>query len=590
MANSDKLKCDTILLVIDGKRKALDTGAIPTENLPLKSHEAKRTQRRPLIRQEIAASPPVEKPEDFDHFAARVKKIVVEPWGLASLSNTEIRIELRDTDYSIPKYVIHVDSSLHFSLHVFNWLLPEQHTIYTTCGQRITSAELSQLLRSISGGEFKICEGLCQDEYIRSIAKDPVDEMIDNSDVYRHTIPKSINKESNYGVLVVLRSAQCMVLYTKDTVDDQIICEMCHKLQKKMLKQHGRKQRQDQAPAKDKAPLAACGAEKLRATVRAQRLHCKDLEAKVKDLQVQIEKHGVSVSESLEKDLLTIMSGQNLEATPHMRFFWEQQMQLMQSTKMGRRYHPQMIRFALSIHCKSPSAYRELRDSEALILPSERVLRDYKNYFKPGAGITMENIDELKEKTSEFSGIQKYVAVIMDEMKIQENLVFDKTSGELIGFIDLGDPLTTFANVDEDTPVASHALAFLVRGLCTNLKHVVAYYFTGNVTSFQLMPLFWKVVAVLETTVKLWVLAAVNDGASPNRKFFALHSKLGGKLPDGLVYKTPNLFCLGRVIFFFADVPHLMKTARNCLYNSGYGSQSRCMWNDGQYLLFGFVR
>ena len=41
MANSDKLKCDTILLVIDGKRKALDTGAIPTENLPLKSHETK---------------------------------------------------------------------------------------------------------------------------------------------------------------------------------------------------------------------------------------------------------------------------------------------------------------------------------------------------------------------------------------------------------------------------------------------------------------------------------------------------------------------------------------------------------------------
>ena len=156
--------------------------------------------------------------------------------------------------------------------------------------------------------------------------------MIDNSDVYRHTIPKSINKESNYGVLVVLRSTQCMVLYTKDTVDDQIICEMCHKLQKKILKQHGRKQRQDQAP------LAACGAEKLRATVRAQRLHCKDLEAKVKDLQVQIEEHGVSVSESLEKDLLTIMNGQNLEATPHMRFVWEQQMHLMRSTKMGRRY------------------------------------------------------------------------------------------------------------------------------------------------------------------------------------------------------------------------------------------------------------
>lgn len=81
--------------------------------------------------------------------------------------------------------------------------------------------------------------------------------------------------------------------------------------------------------------------------------------------------------------------------------------------------------------------------------------------------------------------------------------VFDKSSGELISFIDHGDPLTTFANVDEDSdPVASHALAFLVRGMATRLKHVVVYYFTGNETPFQLMLLFWKVVAVLETTTK----------------------------------------------------------------------------------------
>ena len=139
-------------------------------------------------------------------------------------------------------------------------------------------------------------------------------------------------------------------------------------------------------------------------------------------------------------------------------------MRLLQTKKMAPRYHPRIIRFALSIHCESPSADRELRESGALILPSERVLRDYKNYFKPGAGIT-----KLKEKTSQYVGIQKYVAVVMDEMKLQENLVFHKTSGELIGYINLGDPLTTFANMDEDTdPIASHALAFLVRGLCSH--------------------------------------------------------------------------------------------------------------------------
>ncbi len=63
---------------------------------------------------------------------------------------------------------------------------------------------------------------------------------------------------------------------------------------------------------------------------------------------------------------MKIMGGQNLEATPHMKFFWEQQMKLLQSEKMGRRYHPQIIHFALSLHGKSPAAYKELRDSELL--------------------------------------------------------------------------------------------------------------------------------------------------------------------------------------------------------------------------------
>ena len=62
----------------------------------------------------------------------------------------------------------------------------------------------------------------------------------------------------------------------------------------------------------------------------------------------------------------------------------------------------------------------------------------------------------------------RYVALVMDEMKFQPNLVFDKFSGDLIGFIDLGHPVTNYAYLEEDT-VASHALAFLVRGLCTDM-------------------------------------------------------------------------------------------------------------------------
>ena len=177
----------------------------------------------------------------------------------------------------------------------------------------------------------------------------------------------------------------------------------------------------------------------------------------------------------------------------------------------------------------------------------------------------------------------------MDEMKIQSNLVFDKNSGELMGLIDLGDPMTNYANLQEEDMVASLSLAFLFRGLCTDFKHIIGYYFTCNVTSYQLMPMFWKIVSVLEVAVNLWVVAAVNDGASPNRKFFNLHINLAEEIKREVVYKTRNVFAMSRFIYFFADSPHLMKTARNCLYNSGSGSRSRYMWNNGNYLLFQYI-
>ncbi|CAB4031776.1 Hypothetical predicted protein [Paramuricea clavata] len=149
--------------------------------------------------------------------------------------------------------------------------------------------------------------------------------------------------------------------------------------------------------------------------------------------------------------------------------------------------------------------------------------------------------------------------------------------------------MTIYACLDKEDSVATHALAFLVRGLATDMKHIIAYYFTGNVTSYQLMPIFWKVVSTLELSLDLWVIGLVNDGASPNRKLFNLHSTLAGEDECDVVYKTLNLLAPSRFVYFFTDSPHLLKTARNCLYNSGSGSHSRYMWNNGKYLLFSHI-
>ena len=181
--------------------------------------------------------------------------------------------------------------------------------------------------------------------------------------------------------------------------------------------------------------------------------------------------------------------------------------------------------------------------------------------------------------------IQRYVVLSFDEMKIQSKLVFDKRSNELIGFVDLGEEHLN-ETLTSTSELATHALAYLVRGVATDLKYTLAYFLTKDVTSYQLMSLFWKAVCVLEVACNLWVCAAVSDGASPNRRCYELHADIGSNQDEAVIHATVNLFCPNRKIYFFSDAPHLVKTTRNCLFNSGSGKRSRHLWNNGKYLLW----
>ena len=225
------------------------------------------------------------------------------------------------------------------------------------------------------------------------------------------------------------------------------------------------------------------------------------------------------------------------------------------------RYHPMIIKFCLSLAAKSSSAYSDLRydsknDTGVLVLPSLRTLRDYKNYIRPQRGFNPEVIDELRKKTELFSGSERFVTILFDEMKIQEDLVWDKHTGELIGFVDLGDSKVNYATLQNVEELATHILVFLVKSVVNPLSYSFATFATTGITSFQIFPLFWKAVNILENTVKLKVIAATADGASPNRKFFRMHKALDGDAENAFVYRTENLFSADkRYIYFFADGP-----------------------------------
>ena len=175
-----------------------------------------------------------------------------------------------------------------------------------------------------------------------------------------------------------------------------------------------------------------------------------------------------------------------------------------------------IISYCLSLARKSPACYKELRKSTILVLPSQRTLKDYRNCIRPKAGF-QEVIEELKDLTNSYFDVQRYIVLLFDEKKIMSNLVFDKVTGEMIGYLDLGDPDINFGTLEKVDEIASHALLFFIRGICTELKFSLAYFATNGVTSHQLMLLFWNAIGVLELTCNLWVIASTSDGASPNR-------------------------------------------------------------------------
>ena len=94
--------------------------------------------------------------------------------------------------------------------------------------------------------------------------------------------------------MVILRSIDCNVLFNNDVSEEQVICKTCLTLQEKNV---------SLLPLQNvkfrcKAP---CGAEKLRATVAADRLELKDLKQRIKSLESRIQKHGDAVSEPLRE-------------------------------------------------------------------------------------------------------------------------------------------------------------------------------------------------------------------------------------------------------------------------------------------------
>ena len=99
--------------------------------------------------------------------------------------------------------------------------------------------------------------------------------------------------------------------------------------------------------------------------------------------------------------------------------------------------------------------------------------------------------------------------------------------------------------------------------------------FHPDLTGLQLYDIIWGGIRRL-LEVGIHVLCLVCDGGKPNRRFFRNHlSKEGTR--NGIVYKVRNMYDPTKFVYFMSDVPHLIKTTRNCWANS-CSQGTRYLW------------
>ena len=171
---------------------------------------------------------------------------------------------------------------------------------------------------------------------------------------------------------------------------------------------------------------------------------------KVKRLQTKVEKliehQAICVQERDANDLSIIASDVNsvveAEFPPDspQRIFWDQQVKYNRlGDKRQMRWHPLMIRFALNLKYLSSSAYEAVRQTGLINLPSQRTLSDYTHWTTPHSGVQLEFIEHFQSLLKqEVPSGQYHCCLSMDEMSLKSGLVFNKHTGSLCGFADLG--------------------------------------------------------------------------------------------------------------------------------------------------------
>lgn len=133
---------------------------------------------------------------------------------------------------------------------------------------------------------------------------------------------------------------------------------------------------------------------------------------------------------------------------------------LIHGIKPGQKYTPHVRSFCISLHGTSPKAYSFVRNKFGKNIPHPETIREWyrQSNLDASSGFSHTSMDALERMAKKMhnDGRKLIISLIMDEMAIQRNMTWCRSTNKFIGLVDCG-----AQDEEEDFTLAKNALVFI---------------------------------------------------------------------------------------------------------------------------------
>ncbi len=186
-------------------------------------------------------------------------------------------------------------------------------------------------------------------------------------------------------------------------------------------------------------------------------------------------------------------------------------------------------------------------------LPSQRTLRRSLEDVKFASGVLDEMFILMKTKVSAMKETERECCITLDEMTIESKIEWDKALDQLTGYV----------NLPRHSGKANHALVFMLSGISTRWKQVVAYYYTGSSTNGSVLKDIILSIITKAEHICLNVTTVTSDMGAANQKMWSSFGISVTK--SSRIHSIVHPLEDNRKLYFMSDPPHVLKNIRNFL-------------------------